>query len=163
MKRSTPASSTSEVCEPTKKKRNYKERLPVLRTRMSPAGLYHFLHNEDSPLSEKQIQAIQEMGFGSLLLLQIKKVPGSLAYWLVSNYDPIKGCLLDGKLPILEEVIYLSLGLPMGPNVVIEASNGDKCPVYLSVLEKFKSQFGNDSIDVKDILAKLPTQKRRRR
>ncbi|KAH9617454.1 hypothetical protein KSS87_023409, partial [Heliosperma pusillum] len=47
----------------------------------------------------------------------------------------------------------------MGPNVVIEASNGDKCPVYLSVLEKFKSQFGNDSIDVKDILAKLPTQK----
>ncbi|KAH9619883.1 hypothetical protein KSS87_008995 [Heliosperma pusillum] len=126
---------------------------------MSPAGLYHFLHNEDSPLSEKQIQAIQEMGFGSLLLLQIKKVPGSLAYWLVSNYDPIKGCLLDGKLPILEEDIYLSLGLPMGPNVVIEASNGDKCPVYLSVLEKFKSQFGNDSIDVKDILAKLPTQK----
>ncbi|KAH9614521.1 hypothetical protein KSS87_018272 [Heliosperma pusillum] len=126
---------------------------------MSPAGLYHFLHNEDSPLSEKQIQAIQEMGFGSLLLLQIKKVPGSLAYWLVSNYDPIKGCLLDRKLPILEEDIYLSLGLPMGPNVVIEASNGDKCPVYLSVLEKFKSQFGNDSIDVKDILAKLPTQK----
>ncbi|KAH9607572.1 hypothetical protein KSS87_014612 [Heliosperma pusillum] len=126
---------------------------------MSPAGLYHFLHNEDSPLSEKQIQAIQEMGFGSLLLLQIKKVPGSLAYWLVSNYDPIKGCLLDGKLPILEEDIYLSLGLPMGPNVVIEASNGDKCPTYLSVLEKFKSQFGNDSIDVKDILAKLPTQK----
>ncbi|KAH9623855.1 hypothetical protein KSS87_002941 [Heliosperma pusillum] len=126
---------------------------------MSPAGLYHFLHNEDSPLSEKQIQAIQEMGFGSLLLLQIKKVPGSLAYWLVSNYNPIKGCLLDGKLPILEEDIYLSLGLPMGPNVVIEASNGDKCPVYLSVLEKFKSQFGNDSIDVKDILAKLPTKK----
>ncbi|KAH9615270.1 hypothetical protein KSS87_012154 [Heliosperma pusillum] len=171
MKRSTPATSTSEVCEPAKKKRNYKERLPVLRTRMSPAGLYHFLHNEDSPLSEKQIQAIQEMGFGSLLLLQIKKVPGSLtywlvkkvpgslAYWLVSNYDPIKGGLLDGKLPILEEDIYLSLGLPMGPNVVIEASNGDKCPVYLSVLEKFKSQFGNDSIDVKDILAKLPTQK----
>ncbi|KAH9621042.1 hypothetical protein KSS87_009621 [Heliosperma pusillum] len=126
---------------------------------MSPAGLYHFLHNEDIPLSEKQIQAIQEMGFGFLLLLQIKKVPGSLAYWLVSNYDPIKGCLLDGKLPILEEDIYLSLGLPMGQNVVIEASNGDKCPVYLSVLEKFKSQFGNDSIDVKDILAKLPTQK----
>ncbi|KAH9612340.1 hypothetical protein KSS87_000669 [Heliosperma pusillum] len=105
---------------------------------MSPAGLYHFLHIEDSPLSEKQIQAIQEMGFGSLLLFQIKKVPGSLAYWLVSNYDPIKGCLLDGKLSILEEDIYLSLGLPKGPNVVIEASNGDKCPVYLSVWRSSK-------------------------
>ncbi|KAH9616550.1 hypothetical protein KSS87_010078 [Heliosperma pusillum] len=55
---------------------------------------------------------------------------------------------------------YISFpGITNGSKFVIEASNGDKCPVYLSVLEKFKSQFGNDSIDVKDILAKLPTQK----
>ncbi|KAH9614337.1 hypothetical protein KSS87_015729 [Heliosperma pusillum] len=126
--------------------------------RMSPSGIYQFINNPTNKPSDNQILAIKQMGFEGLLHLQTDTVPGNLTYWLVSTFDPYKGCLLDGTLPILEEDIHACMGIPMGPLVVDEAPIGDKSPQFLSLLEDFKSQYEGDLIDVKVILRKLSTQ-----
>ncbi|KAH9615992.1 hypothetical protein KSS87_003681 [Heliosperma pusillum] len=147
--------------EPANKKRKISHKMPKmpsLRSRMSPSGIYQFINNPTNKPSDNQILAIKQMGFEGLLHLQTDTVPGNLAYWLVSTFDPYKGCLLDGNLPILEEDIHACMGIPMGPLVVDEAPIGDKSPQFLSLLEDFKSQYEGDLIDVKVILRKLSTQ-----
>ncbi|KAH9608097.1 hypothetical protein KSS87_021137 [Heliosperma pusillum] len=133
-------------------------KMPYLRSRMSPSGIYQFINNPTNKPSDNQILTIQQMGFEGLLHLQTDTVPGNLAYWLVSTFGPYKRCLLDGNLPILEEDIHACMGIPMGPLVVDEAPIGDKSPQFLSLLEDFKSQYEGDVIDVKVILRKLSTQ-----
>ncbi|KAH9620903.1 hypothetical protein KSS87_007856 [Heliosperma pusillum] len=147
--------------EPANKKRKISHKMPKmpsLRSRMSPSGSYQFINNPTNKPSDNQILAIKQMGFEGLLHLQTDTIPGNLAYWLVSTFDPYKGCLLDGNLPILEEDIHACMGIPMGPLVVDEAPIGDKSPQVLSLLEDFKSQYEGDLIDVKVILRKLSTQ-----
>ncbi|KAH9618619.1 hypothetical protein KSS87_015731 [Heliosperma pusillum] len=147
--------------EPANKKRKISHKMPKmpsLRSRMSPSGIYQFINNPTNKPSDNQILAIKQMGFEGLLHLQTDTIPGNLAYWLVSTFDPYKGCLLDGNLPILEEDIHACMGIPMGPLVVDEAPIGDKSPQFLSLLEDFKSQYEGDLIDVKVILRKLSTQ-----
>ncbi|KAH9603275.1 hypothetical protein KSS87_003028 [Heliosperma pusillum] len=147
--------------EPANKRRKISHKMPKmpsLRSRMSPSGIYQFINNPTNKPSDNQILAIKQMGFEGLLHLQTDIVPGNLAYWLVSTFDPYKGCLLDGNLPILEEDIHACMGIPMGPLVVDEAPIGDKSPQFLSLLEAFKSQYEGDLIDVKVILRKHSTQ-----
>ncbi|KAH9612453.1 hypothetical protein KSS87_003130, partial [Heliosperma pusillum] len=147
--------------EPANKKRKISHKMPKmpsLRSRMSPSGIYQFINNPTNKPSDNQILAIKQMGFEGLLHLQTDTIPGNLAYWLVSTFDPYKGCLLDGNLPILEEDIHACMGIPMGPLVVDEAPIGDKYPQFLSLMEDFKSQYEGDLIDVKVILRKLSTQ-----
>ncbi|KAH9613073.1 hypothetical protein KSS87_021347 [Heliosperma pusillum] len=147
--------------EPANKKRKISHKMPKmpsLRSRMSPSGIYQFINNPTNKQSDNQTLAIQQMGFEGLLHLQTDTVPGNMAYWLVSTFDPYKGCLLDGNLPILEEDIHACMGIPMGPLVVDEAPIRDKSPQFLSLLEDFKSQYEGDLIDVKVILRKLFTQ-----
>ncbi|KAH9603319.1 hypothetical protein KSS87_021789 [Heliosperma pusillum] len=147
--------------EPANKKRKISHKMPKmpsLRSRMSSSGIYKFINNPTNKPSDNQILAIKQMGFEGLLHLQTDTVPGNLAYWLVSTFDPYKGCLLDGNLPILEEDIHACMGIPMGPLIVDEAPIGDKYPQFLSLLEDFKSQYEGDLIDVKVILRKLSTQ-----
>ncbi|KAH9603312.1 hypothetical protein KSS87_015474 [Heliosperma pusillum] len=115
--------------EPANKKRKISHKMPKmpsLRSRMSPFGIYQFINNPTNKPSDNQILAIKQMGFEGLLHLQTDTIPGNLAYWLVSTFDPYKGCLLDGNLPILEEDIHACMGIPMGPLVVDEAPIGDK-------------------------------------
>ncbi|KAH9609826.1 hypothetical protein KSS87_012441 [Heliosperma pusillum] len=147
--------------EPANKKRKISHKMPKmpsLRSRMSPSGIYQFINNPTNKPSDNQILAIKQLGFEGLLHLQTDTIPGNLAYWLVSTFDPYKECLLDGNLPILEEDIHACMGIPMGPLVVDEAPIGDKSPQFLSLLEDFKSQYEGDLIDVKVILRKLSTQ-----
>ncbi|KAH9620093.1 hypothetical protein KSS87_004840 [Heliosperma pusillum] len=147
--------------EPANKKRKISHKMPKmpsLRSRMSPSGIYQFINNPTNKPSDNQILAIKQMGFEGLLHIQTDTVPGNLAYWLVSTFDPYKGCLLDGNLPILEEDIHACMGIPMGPLVVDEAPIGDKSPQFLSLLEDFKREYESDLIDVKVILRELSTQ-----
>ncbi|KAH9603234.1 hypothetical protein KSS87_015689 [Heliosperma pusillum] len=147
--------------EPANEKRKISHKMPKmpsLRSRMSPSGIYQFINNPTNKPSDNQILAIKKKEFEGLLHLQTDTVPGNLAYWLVSTFDPYKGCLLDGNLPILEEDIHACMGIPMGPLVVDEAPIGDKSPQFLSLLEAFKSQYEGDLIDVKVILGKHSTQ-----
>ncbi|KAH9609786.1 hypothetical protein KSS87_000151 [Heliosperma pusillum] len=147
--------------EPANKKRKISHKMPKmpsLRSSMSPSGIYQFINNPTNKPSDNQILAIKQIGFEGLLHLQTDTVPGNLSYWLVSTFDPYKGCLLDGNLPILEEDIHACMGIPMGPLVVDEAPIGDKSPQFLSLLEDFKSQYEGDLINVKVILRKFSTQ-----
>ncbi|KAK9689762.1 hypothetical protein RND81_09G079100 [Saponaria officinalis] len=150
--------STSKQIQPKRQRTtNEVDRLPSLRTRMSPAGLYQFI--KDNP-SDQQLQAIKEMGFGGLVQIQTDTVPGQLAYWLASDFDPYKSSLMDGELPIHDIDIKIALGIPMGPRVVDEAVFGDKSEEFSSAVEKWKLQYEKDKrIEPKDILSKMKTQR----
>ncbi|KAL1544447.1 hypothetical protein AAHA92_21298 [Salvia divinorum] len=68
-----------------------------------------------SSFNSKQKKAVVELGFGSLLNLQLYYMPGKLAFWLASYYNPLKGTLPlfagDGE-HIDEEDVHLTLGFP---------------------------------------------------
>ncbi|KAL1549438.1 hypothetical protein AAHA92_17543 [Salvia divinorum] len=70
-----------------------------------------------SSFNSKQQKAIVELGFGSLLNLQLDYMPGKLAFWLASYYNPLKGTLPlfvgDGE-HIDEEDVHLTRGFPRG-------------------------------------------------
>ncbi|KAK9698459.1 hypothetical protein RND81_08G105700 [Saponaria officinalis] len=91
---------------------------------MTPGLLMQFIK---SNLSEQQITDITSMGFDGLLKLKTDKVPGSLAYWLVSTFDTCSCSLMNEKLRISDEDIHLATGIPMGTNAVDLASSADKC------------------------------------
>ncbi|KAK9705142.1 hypothetical protein RND81_07G036000 [Saponaria officinalis] len=109
---------------------------------MSPAGLFNFI--KENP-SNEQLQAIKNIGFGGLLHLQTDSIPGQLAYWLASSFDPYKSSLMDEHLPIQYIDIHIALGIPIGPRVVNEAVHNDK-----------SEEFSHQS---KDILAKMKLQR----
>ncbi|KAK6146116.1 hypothetical protein DH2020_019985 [Rehmannia glutinosa] len=62
----------------------------TLSTRSNPRVLVNALVN----LSPAQIDAIVDMGFGSLLSLSIVDFPSQLMYWLVANFNPASSELL---------------------------------------------------------------------
>ncbi|KAK9665832.1 hypothetical protein RND81_14G139500 [Saponaria officinalis] len=135
------ASTSKEVQPKRQRVINDVERLPSLRTRMSPA-------------------AIKNIGFGGLLHLQTDTIPGQLAYWLASSFDPYKSSLMDEHLPIQDVDIHIALGILIRPRVVNEAVHNDKSEEFSHQVEKWKLQYDKDKkIESKDILAKMKLQR----
>ncbi|KAK9682347.1 hypothetical protein RND81_10G066900 [Saponaria officinalis] len=151
------ASTSKEVQPKRQRVINDVERLPSLRTRMSPAGLYNFI--KENP-SNEHLQAIKNIGFGGLLHLQTDTIPGQLAYWLASSFDPYKSSLMDEHLPIQDVDIHIALGISIGPRVVNEAVHNDKSEDFSHQVEKWKLQYDKDKkIESKDILAQMKLQR----
>ncbi|XP_074288136.1 uncharacterized protein LOC141613299 [Silene latifolia] len=84
----------------------------TLVTRMSPSLIINFIKSNPS---EKQVEAIQSMGFGELLKLQSEVIHGHLARWIVESFNPFSCSLMNGDLTITDEDVYLVTGIPMGP------------------------------------------------
>ncbi|KAK9740409.1 hypothetical protein RND81_03G033100 [Saponaria officinalis] len=149
---------TSKEIQPKRQKViNDVERLPSLRTRMSPSGLHNFI--KENP-SNEQLEAIKNIGFGGLLQIQTDTIPGQLAYWLASSFDPYKCSLMDEQLPIQDVDIHIALGIPIGPRVVNEAVHNDKSEEFSREVEKWQLQYEKDKkIETKDIIAKIKQQR----
>ncbi|VFQ87214.1 unnamed protein product [Cuscuta campestris] len=110
-----------------------------IKTRMSPKTITELLKN----LSEEQKEDVREMGFGSLLQLDITHLPLQLGYWLVENFDTRSVSL---KLPSKKEIhidetsIHSTIGFPMGGESVMK-QNGDKSEEAREVMRAWKLQF----------------------
>ncbi|KAK9756449.1 hypothetical protein RND81_01G098400 [Saponaria officinalis] len=149
--------TSKEIQPKTQKVINDVERLPSLRTRMSPSGLYNFV--KENP-SNEQLEAIKNIGFGGLLQIQTDTIPGQLAYWLASSFDPYKCSLMDEQLPIQDVDIHIALGIPIGPRVVNEAIHNDKSEEFAREVEKWQLQYEKDKkIETKGIIAKMKQQR----
>ncbi|XP_057775900.1 factor of DNA methylation 4-like isoform X2 [Salvia miltiorrhiza] len=68
-------------------------------------------------LNVPQKAAIREMGFGKILDLGIREIPGKLAYWTLDRFNS-RSCAMelnDGlKLEITEDDVYRVFGFPKG-------------------------------------------------
>ncbi|CAI9264608.1 unnamed protein product [Lactuca saligna] len=66
-------------------------------------------------LSPTQKKAVYDMGFGSLLKLDMDVVPGLLNYYLLDVYDPESNRLMmeNGVLEITKELVHKMMGLAM--------------------------------------------------
>ncbi|MFS7942557.1 hypothetical protein Hanom_Chr06g00489771 [Helianthus anomalus] len=67
-------------------------------------------------LSAKQRLAVEKIGFGGILYMDITAVPTMLGLWLVNNYNYHSNTLNVGthKIKITPELIRDVLGIPMG-------------------------------------------------
>ncbi|KAK9676018.1 hypothetical protein RND81_11G048400 [Saponaria officinalis] len=84
---------------------------------MSPKLLFYAVQC----LSYAQWTAIEEIGFGGVYWLRVNKIPMQLGYWLLSNYEPAKNCLIlpGGKeLHLRAADVHATLGFPMGSKEV---------------------------------------------
>jgi hypothetical protein len=92
--------------------------LPALKTRTSPKQLVEFL----ATITGAQVRAIKEIGFGSILDLRVKIIPGAIGYYLVEHFDVVSMSLNlhIGKesLHITDREVHDTLGIPIGHDKV---------------------------------------------
>lgn len=87
--------------------------------------------------------AVQSLGFGALLHLNITEIPGKLAYWCASQFDQLTCSILmpDGtQLHISEEDIWVTVGVPKGTIAIERKCYGQE----KSFLEEWASNIGKD-------------------
>ncbi|XP_057784967.1 uncharacterized protein LOC131002508 [Salvia miltiorrhiza] len=92
-------------------------KFPSLNTRTTPSSLF----DELPKLNDAQRQAIQDIGFGSVLSLQVKKLPCRLAYWILEHFDENRCELeLEGgiRVKITEDDVYRVYGFPKGSEII---------------------------------------------
>lgn len=68
-------------------------------------------------LNNNQLEAVRDLGFESLMHIGITEIPSKLAFWLLSNFEPISCSIVvdnNRKLHISEEDVFLTLGIPKG-------------------------------------------------
>ena len=73
--------------------------------------------------NEAQTEVIKSIGFGSLLIVDLKHTPRKFAKWLVESFDPyaIWFRLPNGqKFQITTFNVHLTLGLLVGGREIIE-------------------------------------------
>ena len=73
--------------------------------------------------NEAQTEAIQHMGFGGFLHLQVTELPGDLCKWLVDRFDPYSVTLYISKhkrIEITPMDVNITLALPIGGKKVEE-------------------------------------------
>ncbi|KAH6775753.1 hypothetical protein C2S52_013314 [Perilla frutescens var. hirtella] len=98
-----------------------KKDYPNLKHRTSPLEL----HNSISQLTIAQKQAVRELGFGSILNLQIKDVPPKLSYWVLSHFDPKRSEIIlgiDRRVHVAEDDVRLMFGFPRGQRKIEKPS-----------------------------------------
>lgn len=86
---------------------------PSDQRRVSPRLLVVAL----SQLNALQMKAVEDIGFGHLLQLQVESVPGRLVTWCLDRFQPIKCSIqLPDKslLHISAEDVFLIFGFPKG-------------------------------------------------
>ncbi|MFS7979869.1 hypothetical protein Hanom_Chr10g00932751 [Helianthus anomalus] len=92
-------------------------------------------------LNVAQLAVVKEIGFSSVLQLDVHMVPTCLGYCLVTNYDVESNSLDIGsrKIEITRELVRDVLGIPMGDKQVVEMGK----PSYSDpVIAEFRNQYG---------------------
>ena len=90
----------------------------IFQSRISPSGFVGMMDN----FNEVQRKAIQDMGFGGFLHLQVTKLLGDLYKWLVDRFDPYSVSLYispDKRIEITPMDVHLT-ALPIGGRKVEE-------------------------------------------
>ncbi|KAJ0509294.1 putative Ulp1 protease family catalytic domain, papain-like cysteine peptidase superfamily [Helianthus annuus] len=108
-----------------------------IRTRSCPANFCEMVQS----LNVAQLAVVEEIGFSSVLQLDVHMVPTCLGYWLVTNYDVESNNLDIGtrKIEITRELVRDVLGIPMGDKQVVEMGK----PSYSDpVIAEFRNQYG---------------------
>ncbi|XP_031096858.1 uncharacterized protein LOC116001099 [Ipomoea triloba] len=118
-------------------------------TRMSPKIVAEFVQQ----LTNEQKRAVEEIGFGGILHLQLTKSEGPLMKYLIRQFDVYRSAirLEGGELLLIEEDdVQRTLGIPQGSNVVEEATrfehmakDGDSA-AYANLVASWRERWGID-------------------
>ncbi|MFS7909862.1 putative phospholipase [Helianthus anomalus] len=105
-------------------------------------------------LTDAQNSDIRDMGFETIKCFNIHNIPAGLGYWLLLNYDHKTNELNigNGKIKITPSKVHEVLGVPMGE---ISVSEKPKVTKRDAIRERWKSQFVNACITVKNVTEKL--------
>ncbi|XP_076928179.1 uncharacterized protein LOC143592047 [Bidens hawaiensis] len=103
-------------------------------------------------LSEKQVEAVKEMGFESILSFNIVATPTRLAYWLLVNYDEDRNELNIGNriIKITPSLVKDCMGIPMRCLTVFEKNKPRKGVDVRT--DEFKNQFEETRISVYKVM-----------
>nr|GME03274.1 uncharacterized protein LOC109191529 [Ipomoea batatas] len=104
-----------------------------------------------------QKNVVRALGLGDILDFQVEGIPKSMCRWLISNFDPTNMCLsLENGLvvPVTEEDIHYTLGLPRGSVVITKRRKDD----VSDTLKEWRSKFNKVKHDV--TLAMIATKVR---
>ncbi|KAH6808346.1 hypothetical protein C2S51_029454 [Perilla frutescens var. frutescens] len=115
------------------------KKLPSLKMRTCPKSLYQAIKK----LNTEQKKAVEELGFGSILHLDVRIIPKKLSYWLVDNVDPqSKEIKLNNgrRLRFDAEDVSLILGFPRGPQKLAKMRRSEPS----SMVDKFRNKLGKD-------------------
>ena len=125
---STDSSSASDV--PISKKRKFVN----FKTRTSPNGLFSVIRN----LTQSQKEAVEDVGFGSLLSLGISKCPYDLCKHVCKSFDVQKRSIVlpnGDEIQIDEDLVHDVLHIPKGKTDVVESIGQDSAdPDYQAYL-----------------------------
>ncbi|XP_057805786.1 uncharacterized protein LOC131020534 [Salvia miltiorrhiza] len=129
---------------PKKKKvRQIMASVPGLRTRTSPASLFKKI----SLMNEAKKQAVRDMGFGSVLQLGVRKLPGKLAFWVVEHFD-CKSCSIvvggNQGIRVDEDDVYRVYGFPKGKKEIEIFERKHRSPLYDEWLAFFEDSTKDD-------------------
>nr|GMC70729.1 uncharacterized protein LOC109174777 [Ipomoea batatas]GME03276.1 uncharacterized protein LOC109174777 [Ipomoea batatas] len=97
---------------------------PELKIRGSPKHLASPIKH----FNACQKNVVRALGLGDILDFQVEGIPKSMCRWLISNFDPTNMCLsLENGLvvPVTEEDIHYTLGLPRGSVVITKRRKDD--------------------------------------
>ncbi|XP_057774966.1 uncharacterized protein LOC130993945 [Salvia miltiorrhiza] len=100
--------------------RVYKRRtpkLPTLNTRTTPAAF----HDALLKLNDAQMSAVRDIGFGSILDLKVKDLPGGLGYWILKKFNPQTFEIeVDAmrRFKVTESDVYRVFGFPRGKQFI---------------------------------------------
>uniref|UniRef100_A0A803N570 Uncharacterized protein n=1 Tax=Chenopodium quinoa TaxID=63459 RepID=A0A803N570_CHEQI len=87
----------------------------TLHSRMSPSSIVQVM--ESVLLSQNQLKAVRDIGFGSMEFLKVTQLPLRLGLWLVQHFDA-KTCSLNipdsDPFRITEDHVHEVLRLPIG-------------------------------------------------
>jgi len=110
-----------------------------IRVRNTPHNMMDVIR----ALTPGQRKTVEEIGFSSMLSMNIKTVPTMLGYWLVINYDHRTSILDVGakKIQITEELVRDVLGIPMGET---EVRCVDRADSRFREITEWRLQFGAD-------------------
>lgn len=111
----------------------------MLKTRMSPAQFQKLIEN----LTDQQKNAVRDIGFGSLLQLQVTCGDNKLSTYLVQNFDVYRCALKleDEEMLLTEDDVDSTLGLPHGPLQVIEGNNSNATEDYNNLLTQWRARW----------------------
>ncbi|KAJ8424544.1 hypothetical protein Cgig2_010844 [Carnegiea gigantea] len=107
----------------------------IFQSRLSPSRFVGMIAH----FNEAQTKAIQDIGFGGFLHLQVTELPGNLCKWLVDRFDPYSVTLYispDKRIEITPMDVHITLALSIGGKKVEELyGKKSKDAIYNEILD----------------------------
>lgn len=126
-----------------------------ISSRTTPAQLLQVIKK----LNKDQVQAVKDIGFGSLLEMKINMIPARLGHYVVDNFDDNELTINteNSEIKVTAEMISELLGIPSGGKKISKIKNtADNDPV----LKKFFKQYPeNKQFNKSDIATKIAASK----